>query len=328
VTHAIRIHELGGADALRWEAVEVGAPGPGELRIRHTAVGVNYIDVYFRTGLYAGPELPFVPGMEAAGVVEAVGDGVADLAPGDRVAYASAPLGSYAERRLMPAERVVALPESVDERTAAATMLKGMTARYLLKQTHPVQAGETILFHAAAGGVGLIACQWAQQLGATVIGTVGSREKAERARAHGCDYPIVYTEEDFVERVRALTDGAGVAVVFDSVGQATFMRSLDCLALRGHMVSFGQSSGPVEPFNIGLLSQKGSLTLTRPVLASYTATRADLLGAANDLFSAIAQQRVRIEIGQTFALADARRAHQALESRATTGSTLLLPEAD
>jgi NADPH2:quinone reductase len=328
VTHAIRIHELGGADALRWEAVEVGAPGPGELRIRHTAVGVNFIDVYFRTGLYTGPELPFVPGMEAAGVVEAVGDGVADLAPGDRVAYASAPLGSYAERRLMPAERVVALPESVDERTAAATMLKGMTARYLLKQTHPVQAGETILFHAAAGGVGLIACQWAQQLGATVIGTVGSREKAERARAHGCDYPIVYTEEDFVERVRALTDGAGVAVVFDSVGQATFMRSLDCLAPRGHLVSFGQSSGSIEPFNIGLLSQKGSLTLTRPVLASYTATRADLLVAANDLFSAIAQQRVRVEIGQTFALADARRAHQALESRTTTGSTLLLPGAD
>jgi NADPH2:quinone reductase len=328
VTHAIRIHELGGADALRWEAVEVGAPGPGELRIRHTAVGVNYIDVYFRTGLYTGPELPFVPGMEAAGVVEAVGDGVADFAPGDRVAYASAPLGSYAERRLMPAERVVALPDSVDERTAAAMMLKGMTAQYLLKQTHPVQAGETILFHAAAGGVGLIACQWAHQLGATVIGTVGSREKAERARAHGCDYPIVYTEADFVERVRALTDGDGVPVVFDSVGQATFMRSLDCLAPRGHMVSFGQSSGPVEPFNIGLLSQKGSLTLTRPVLANYTATRADLLVAANDLFSAIAQQRVRVEIGQTFALADARSAHQALESRATTGSTLLLPGAD
>ena len=326
MTYAIRIHELGGPEVLRWEPVEVGEPGPGELLIRHTAVGVNYIDVYFRTGLYPGPERPFVPGMEAAGVVEAVGPDVQDFAPGDRVAYASAPLGSYAERRLMPAERVVALPESVDDRTAAAMMLKGMTAQYLLKQTRPVQAGETILFHAAAGGVGLIACQWARQLGATVIGTVGSREKAELARAHGCDHPIVYTEEDFVERVREITDGAGVPVVYDSVGQATFMRSLDCLAPRGHMISFGQSSGSVEPFDIGVLSRKGSLTLTRPILGTYTATRPDLVATATDLFAAVAQERVRIEIGQTFPLAEARRAHEALEGRATTGSTLLLPD--
>lgn len=326
MTHAIRIHELGGPEVLRWEQVDVGEPGPGEVRIRHAAVGLNYIDVYFRTGLYPGPELPFTPGMEAAGVVEAVGDGVAELAVGDRVAYASGPLGSYAEVRIMPAARVVPLPDDIDERTAAAMMLKGMTACYLLKRTHAVRAGDTILFHAAAGGVGQIACQWAKHLGATVIGTVGSHDKAERARGHGCDHPIVYTEEDFVERVRELTDGHGVPVVYDSVGQATFMRSLDCLAPRGHMVSFGQSSGAVEPLNIGILSQKGSLTLTRPTLVHYTATREDLLATANELFEVVRAGAVRIEIGQTFPLAEARRAHEALGSRATTASTVLLPD--
>lgn len=327
MSHAIRIHELGGPEVLRWEPVEVGEPGPGEVRIRHAAIGLNYIDVYFRTGLYPGPELPFVPGMEAAGVVEAAGDGVTDLAAGDRVAYASGPLGSYAEVRLMPAARVVPLPDDVDERTAAAMMLKGMTACYLLERTHPVRAGDTVLFHAAAGGVGLIACQWAKHLGATVIGTVGSHDKAELARAHGCDHPVVYTEEDFVERVREITNGSGVPVVYDSVGQDTFMRSLDCLAPMGHLVSFGQSSGAVEPLNIGILSQKGSLTLTRPTLATYTATREDLLATAGRLFELVGAGAVRIEVGQTFPLAEARRAHEALESRATSASTVLLPDA-
>ena len=326
MTHAIRIHELGGPEVLRWESVDLGDPGPGEVRIRHAAIGLNYIDVYFRTGLYPGPERPFTPGMEASGVIEAVGEGVADLGAGDRVAYASGPLGSYAERRLMPADRVVPLPDSIDDATGAAMMLKGMTAQYLLKRTHPVQAGDTILLHAAAGGVGLIACQWAKLLGATVIGTAGSKEKAELARAHGCDHAILYNDEDFVERVREITGGRGVSVVYDSVGQATFMRSLDCLAPLGHIVSFGQSSGPIEPLNVGILSQKGSLTLTRPTLMTYTASREDLLATANDLFDVVGSGKVKIEVGQTFPLADARRAHEALESRATTASTVLLPD--
>ena len=325
MTHAIRIHELGGPEVLRWEPIEVGEPGPGEVRLRHAAVGLNYIDVYFRTGLYPGPERPFTPGMEAAGVVEAAGEGVEDLAVGDRVAYASGPLGSYSERRLMPAERVVPLPDRIDDQTAAAMMLKGMTAQYLLKRTHPVQPGDTILFHAAAGGVGLLACQWAKHLGATVIGTVGSREKAELARAHGCDHPILYNDDDFVERVREITDGRGVPVVYDSVGQATFMRSLDCLAPLGHIVSFGQSSGAIEPLDIGILSQKGSLTLTRPTLMNYTAKREDLLTTANDLFDVVGSGKVKVEVGQTFPLAEARQAHEALEARGTTGSTVLLP---
>jgi NADPH2:quinone reductase len=320
------MHELGGPEVLRWEAVEVGEPAGGEVVIRHSAVGLNYIDIYFRTGLYPGPELPFTPGMEAAGVIESVGEGVTEFAPGDPVAYASAPLGAYAERRRMPAARVVPLPDGVDDRKAAAMMLKGMTAQYLLKRTHPVQPGETILFHAAAGGVGLIACQWAKYLGARVIGTVGSHEKAELARAHGCDHPIVYTEEDFVQRVRELTADQGVPVVYDSVGQATFMRSLDCLAPRGHMVSFGQSSGAVPPLDIGILSQKGSLTLTRPTLMSYTSDREDLIATARDLFDVVAAGHVDIEIGQTFPLADATEAHRALEGRRTTASTVLLPD--
>ena len=325
MSQAIRIHELGGPEVMRWEHVDVGEPGAREVRVRHTAIGVNYIDVYFRTGLYKGPELPFTPGVEAAGVVDAVGPEVTGLEVGDRVAYALGPPGAYCEMRIVPAERLVPLPEGVDDQTAAAMMLKGMTVQYLLHQTHSVAAGDTILFHAAAGGVGLIACQWAKHLGARVIGTVGSAEKAELARAHGCDHPIIYTEEDFVARVRELTAGRGVPVVYDSVGQATFMHSLDCLAPRGHMVSFGQSSGAVAPLNISELSARGSLSLTRPTLASYTGTRPELLAAARDLFDVVAAGVVRIEIGQTFPLAETREAHRALEARATSGSTVLLP---
>ena len=320
---AIRIHRTGGPDAMRWEDVEIGAPGPGEVRIRHEAVGLNYIDVYFRTGLYPAPSLPFSPGMEGAGVVEAVGEGVDRLAVGDRVAYAAPPVGSYAEERLMPAEKVVKVPPEIDSRKAAM-MLQGMTAEYLLRRTYPVRSGETILFHAAAGGVGLIACQWAKHLGATVIGTVGSDEKAELARAHGCDHPIVYTRENFTERVRELTDGAGVPVVYDAVGRDTFAGSLDCLRPRGMLVSFGQSSGKVDPFDIGILSAKGSLYLTRPTVMTYTASRADLEMSARALFDVVVGA-VRIAVNQTFPLAEAAEAHRVLESRRTTGSTILLP---
>ena len=322
---AIRIHRTGGPDAMRWEDVEVGAPGPGEVRIRHEAVGLNYIDVYFRTGLYPAPSLPFSPGMEGAGVVEAVGEGVDALAVGDRIAYAAPPVGSYAEERLMPADKVVKVPAGIDSRQAAAMMLQGMTVEYLLRRTYPVQAGETILFHAAAGGVGLIACQWAKHLGATVIGTVGSDEKAELARAHGCDHPIVYTREDFTERVRELTDGAGVPVVYDAVGRDTFAGSLDCLRPRGMLVSFGQSSGKIDPFDVGILSAKGSLYVTRPTLMTYTASRADLEASAQALFDVVAGGAVRITVNQTFPLAEAADAHRALESRRTTGSTILVP---
>ena len=322
---AIRIHRTGGPDAMRWEDVEVGPPGPGEIRIRHEAVGLNYIDVYFRTGLYPAPSLPFSPGMEGAGVVETVGEGVDSLAVGDRVAYAAPPVGSYAEERLMPADKVVKVPPGIEPRQAAAMMLQGMTVEYLLRRTYPVQSGETILFHAAAGGVGLIACQWARHLGATVIGTVSSDEKAELARAHGCDHPIVYTREDFTERVRELTDGAGVPVVYDAVGRDTFAGSLDCLRPRGMLVSFGQSSGKIDPFDIGILSAKGSLYVTRPTLMTYTASRADLERSAQALFDVVAGGAVRITVNQTFPLAEAANAHRALESRRTTGSTILVP---
>ena len=322
---AIRIHQTGGPDAMRWEDVEVGAPGPGEVRIRHEAVGLNYIDVYFRTGLYPAPSLPFSPGMEGAGVVEAVGEGVDSLSVGDRVAYAAPPVGSYAEERLMPADKVVKVPAGIDSRQAAAMMLQGMTVEYLLRRTYPVQAGETILFHAAAGGVGLIACQWAKHLGATVIGTVGSDEKAELARAHGCDHPIVYTREDFTARVRELTDGAGVPVVYDAVGRDTFAGSLDCLRPRGMLVSFGQSSGKIDPFDVGILSAKGSLYVTRPTLMTYTASRADLEASSQALFEVVAGGAVRVTVNQTFPLAEAADAHRALESRRTTGSTILVP---
>ena len=322
---AIRIHQTGGPDAMQWEDVEVGAPGPGEIRIRHEAVGLNYIDVYFRTGLYPAPSLPFSPGMEGAGVVDAVGEDVDSLAAGDRIAYAAPPVGAYAEERLMPAEKVVKIPAGIDSSQAAAMMLQGMTVEYLLRRTYPVQSGDTILFHAAAGGVGLIACQWAKHLGATVIGTVGNEEKAELARTHGCDHPIVYTRENFAERVRELTDGAGVPVVYDAVGRDTFEGSLDCLQPRGMLVSFGQSSGKIEPFDVGVLSARGSLYITRPTLMTYTASRADLEDSAHALFDVVDGGAVRITVNQTFPLAEAAAAHRALESRQTTGSTVLMP---
>ncbi len=322
---AIRIHEYGGPEVMRWEEVEIGEPGPGQLRVRHGAVGLNYIDIYHRTGLYSLPALPWTLGMEGAGQVEAVGDGVSEFKVGDRVAYASPPVGAYAEVRLIPADRVVALPTAIDDRTAAAMMLQGMTAQFLLRRTYRVQAGDTILLHAAAGGVGLLISQWACHLGATVIGTVGSDQKAELARAHGCHHVIVYSRENFVERVREVTDGQGVAVVYDSVGRETFMGSLDCLRPLGMMVSFGNASGPAPSFEPGILAAKGSLFLTRPTLMTYTAKRADLLASAAELFDVVGHGDVRVEIRQTYPLAEAAQAHRALEARQTTGSTVLLP---
>lgn len=323
MTRAIRIHEHGGPEVMRLEDVDVGEPGPGEARVRHTAVGLNFIDTYHRTGLYA-VSLPSGLGMEAAGVIEAVGEGVTELSPGQRVAYAAGPPGAYAEARVVAADRLVPLPDAVDDETAAAAMLKGMTVEYLIRRTHRVSAGETVLLHAAAGGVGLVACQWLKHLGATVIGTVGSDEKAELARAHGCDHPIVYTREDFAARVRELVPG-GVPVVYDSVGAATFEASLDCLAPRGLMVSFGNASGKPPALEVGALAQKGSLFLTRPTLMTYVAARADLLESAAAVFDVIARGAVTIAIGQRFPLADAAEAHRALEDRATTGSTVLIP---
>lgn len=322
---AIRIHETGGPEVMRWEEVEVGSPGPGEVRVKHTAVGLNFIDVYHRTGLYPVGELPKVLGMEGAGVVEEVGEGVSGFSVGHRVAYAGVPMGSYAEARLIPAHRVVKLPDGIGDETAAAMMLKGMTARYLLRRTYEVKAGDTVLIHAAAGGVGLIACQWAKHLGATVIGTVGSEEKASLVRAHGCDHPILYRSENFVERVRELTGGEGVPVVYDSVGRDTFTGSLDCLRPMGMMVSFGQASGPIEPFDIGLLTAKGSLFLTRPSLLVYTAGRDDLVETAGELFEVVEQGAVRVEVNQTYPLSETARAHRDLEGRNTTGSTVLIP---
>ncbi len=325
MTKAIRIHKTGGPEVLQWEDVEVGEPGEGEIRVRHTAIGLNYIDVYFRTGLYPGPDLPFSLGLEAAGVVEAVGAGVEDLAEGDRIAYAAPPIGAYAEARVMPARKAVKIPDGVEDRQAAAMMLQGMTAEYLLRRCYPVKKGQTILFHAAAGGVGLIACQWAKHLGATVIGTVGSEEKAKLAKAHGCDHTILYDRENFVDRVKELTDGKGVPVVYDGVGKSTFMKSLDCLQPRGMLVSYGQASGAIEPLNIGILSQKGSLYLTRPTLMTYTASREDTLESSGALFAVVKKGVVKIGVNQTFALKDAADAHRALEGRKTTGSTVLIP---
>ncbi len=322
---AIRSHEHCGPEVLRGEEVEVGEPSPGQLRVRHGAVGLNYIDIYHRTGLYPLPSLPWTLGMEGAGQVEAVGEGVTEFKPGDRIAYASPPVGAYAEVRLMPADRVVALPDAIDDRTAAAMMLQGMTAQYLLRRTYRVQAGDTILLHAAAGGVGLIVSQWARHLGAIVIGTVGNDEKAELARAHGCHHVIVYSRENFTERVREITGGQGVAAVYDSVGQETFMGSLDCLRRLGMMISFGNASGPVPPFDPGILAAKGSLFLTRPSLMAYTAERADLLASAAELFEVVSSGAVRIEVRQTYPLAETARAHRDLEARKTTGSTVLLP---
>jgi len=323
--NAIRIHNHGGPEVLRWEPVDLPEPGPGEVRIRHTAIGLNFIDVYYRTGLYKPAALPFTPGTEACGIIEAVGEGVDDLAVGDRVAYATGPLGSYAEARIMPAWVLVKVPEDISDETAAAMMLKGLTAHYLLRRTFRVEPGHTILIHAAAGGVGSIVCQWAKLLGATVIGTVGSDDKAERVRQLGCDHPIVYTREDFVARVKEITGGRGVDVVYDSVGQATFLKSLDCLRPLGMMAIFGQSSGKVEPFDVGLLAAKGSLFVTRPTLFSYVSQREALLRNAAELFEVVRQGKVRIDIGQRFALKDAAAAHQALEARGTQASTVLLP---
>ncbi len=323
MTRAIRIHETGGPEVLRWEEVDVAAPAANEVLLRQTAVGLNFIDTYHRTGLYP-LELPAILGREAAGIVEAVGDGVETLAVGDRVAYALEP-GAYCETRVIDAARLVRLPDPVDDRTAAAMMLKGLTVQYLLRSCYRVEPGDTILIHAAAGGVGLIACQWAKALGATVIGTVGSPEKAQLAAAHGCDHPILYKEQDFVERVRALTGGAGVKAVYDSVGRDTFDGSLDCLETRGTLVSFGQSSGPVEPFNIGVLAAKGSLNLTRPTLAHFIATAAQLESSSSELFDLYISGALRVEIGRTYPLGEAARAHRDLEARKTSGSTVLLP---
>lgn len=325
MSHAIRIHETGGPEQMRWEEVEIGSPGEGEVRLRHTAVGLNFIDVYHRTGLYPLPALPQVLGLEGCGVVEAVGEGVSEIEVGDRVAYAGVPPGAYAEERLIPWHRLVKVPEGISDQTAAAMMLQGMTACYLLRRCYRVQAGDTILVHAAAGGVGLIASQWAKSLGATVIGTVGSPEKAELAKAHGCDHPILYRDEDFVERVKEITGGAGVAAVYDSVGKDTFMKSLDCIRRHGIMVLFGQASGNVEPFNLSLLAQKGSLFITRPTLMTYTADREDLVTIAGELFDVVDSGAVRIEVNQTYPLNEAARAHTDLEARKTTGSTVLIP---
>jgi NADPH:quinone reductase len=319
--HAIRIHQTGGPEVLKWEAVDVGEPGPGQVRLRQEAAGLNFIDVYHRTGLYP-QQLPFTPGVEGAGVVEAVGPGVTDVNEGDRVAYAG-PVGGYAEVRLIPADRLVRLPDAITSEQAAGMMLQGMTAEMLVRRVYPVKSGETILVHAAAGGVGLILCQWAKALGATVIGTVGSDEKAELARAHGCDHPIVYTRQDFVAEVARITNGEKVPVVYDGVGRDTFMKSLDCLRRRGMMVSFGNASGPVEPFPATLLAQKGSLFLTRPTLYDYVVAREELDEAADALFEMITSGKIKIEIKQRFALKDAAEAHRALEARKTTGSTVL-----
>jgi len=320
---AIRIHETGGPDALRWEDVEVGDPGPGGVRLRQTAVGLNYIDTYQRSGLYP-LALPTVLGMEAAGEVVAVGPGVSAPAVGDRVAYASPPVGAYAQERLMPADRLVTLPDAIDDRTAAAMMLQGMTVQYLLRRTYRVQAGDTILFHAAAGGVGLIACQWAAALGATVIGTVGSAEKAELARAHGCHHPINYREEDVTARVMEITDGKGVAAAYDSVGKDTFDASLGCLRPLGTLALFGQASGVVPPLDLSRLA-KGSVFVTRPTLFVYTADPADLQATAAELIEMVRSGTVRIQVNQTYPLAEAAQAHRDLEARRTTGSTVLLP---
>lgn len=326
MTRAIRIHETGDPDALSFDEVDIGEPGPGQVRLRHTAVGVNYIDTYHRKGLYPLDELPHGIGMEAAGVVEALGDGVDHLSEGDRVAYAGGPPGAYAEARIMPADELVVLPEGIDDQTAAAMMLKGMTVEYLVRRCFEVRPEHTVLLHAAAGGVGLIACQWLRHLGATVIGTMSTEEKAERARDHGCDHTILYTEEDFVERVDELTDGRGVDVVYDSVGRDTLEGSMDCLARRGMLVAFGNASGAPDPVDPLELSRRGSLYLTRPTLMDYIATRADLEQSAQALFEVVQSGAVHIEVNQTWPLAQAADAHRALEARETTGSIVLLPE--
>jgi NADPH2:quinone reductase len=321
--HAIRIHHSGGPEVLQWEEVDVGDPGPGQVSVRNTAIGLNFIDTYQRGGLYPMP-MPFTCGSEGAGVVEAVGPKVKGLKKGDRVAYAG-PIGAYAEVLLRPADRLVKIPKGVSDQAAAAMMLKGMTAWYLLRRTYKVKKGDTILVHAAAGGVGLIMCQWAKHLGATVIGTVGSEAKVPLAKKAGCKHVIVGSREKIAERVKVITKGAGVPVVYDGIGKDTFMESLDCLAPLGVMASFGNASGAVPPVNIGILAAKGSLFLTRPTLNTYTASRKDLETAARDLFAVVKKGAVKISIHQTYALKDAAQAHRDLEARKTTGSTVLLP---
>lgn len=324
MTHAIRIRAPGGPEAFVWEPVEVPAPAEGQAVIRHTAIGVNYIDVYHRSGLYPLPAMPAIIGMEGAGVVEAVGPGVTELAPGDRVAYACPPTGAYAERRVVPAAQMVRIPAGISDATAAAMMLKGMTAQYLLKDTAPVRAGDVVLVHAAAGGVGLLLCQWAAHLGCTVIGTVGSDEKAKLAAAHGCAHPIVYTRENFAARVKEITGGRGARVIYDGIGRDTFEGSLDALSLCGRLVCYGQASGPIAPVNLSLLSAK-SATVSRPVLFHYTATREALLRIAGELMDVVARGVVKIEPPRDYALKDAAAAHRDLEGRRTTGSLVLLP---
>ncbi len=324
MTHAIRVHEHGGPEKLLWEEVPRPEPKAGEVRIRQEAVGLNYIDVYFRTGLYKAPTMPFTIGMEGAGLVDAIGEGVTDIKIGDRVAYASGPMGAYAQSRVNKADRVVVVPDGISSETAAAMMLQGMTAQYLLHSTYPVKPGQTIVVHAAAGGVGLILVQWAKALGCTVIGTVSTPEKAALAKAHGADH-VVLTSEDLPAAVKRITGGAGVPVVYDSVGKDTFMASLDCLAPRGVMVSYGNASGPVTGFDLGILAAKGSLYVCRPTLGTYTTAREDLVACANSLFEVVKSGKVKINVNQRYALKDAGQAHIALEARKTTGSTVLIP---
>jgi len=321
MVQAIRFAKTGGPEVLEWQAVDVGKPGPGQVRLKHSAVGLNYIDTYQRSGLYPMP-MPSGLGSEAAGIIEEVGSGVSGLKAGDRVAYAGGPLGAYSEARVMPADRLVPIPAGITDSQAAAMMLKGMTACYLIRRTHAVKKGETILIHAAAGGVGLIVCQWAKHLGATVIGTVGDDEKAALAKKHGCDHPINYRREDFVARVNEITGGKKCPVVYDSVGKDTFFKSLDCIAPLGLMALFGQSSGAVAPVDLGILAGKGSLFVTRPTLNTYTATREDLLTASGDLFAVVASGAVKIQVNQAYPLRNAAQAHRDLESRKTTGSTV------
>jgi NADPH:quinone reductase len=322
---AVRVHKHGGPEVLTYEDVPVKDPGPGEVRVKNTAIGLNYVDTYFRTGLYPAPGgFPFVLGSEGAGVVTAVGQGVTEFKPGDRVAY-QAGLGSYAAERVIAADRLVKVPDGIDDKTAAAMLLKGMTAAYLLQRTFVVKPGHTVLAHAAAGGTGLIIIQWARHLGATVIGTVGSKEKAEIAKSHGCHHVINYATENFVERVGEITKGAKCEVVYDGVGKATFPASLDCLKPFGMLVSFGSASGAIEAFNLGILAQKGSLYVTRPTLNTHGAKRESLVELANQLFDVVKSGAVKIEVNQTYALKDAEKAHRDLESRRTTGSTVLIP---
>jgi len=322
---AVVVHQVGGPDVLSYEDVKVGTPGPGEVHIRNEAIGLNFLDVYYRTGLYPAPAgLPLIPGHEGAGIVLAVGPDVDWLKAGDRVAYTTS-IGAYAEERLIPARLLVKVPEAIPLKQAAAMMLKGLTAQYLLRQTFPVKKGDTILIHAAAGGVGLIAGQWARHIGATVIGTAGSDDKVKLALDHGYDHVINYRTENFVDRIKELTGGKGVDVVYDSVGKDTFDGSLDCLRPRGMLVCFGQSSGPVPPFDLGILSRKGSLYLTRPTLFVYVAAREALEESANELFDLVSKGIIRIEVGQTYGLQDAANAHRDLEARRTTGTTVLIP---